>query len=473
MWNCLSSQADIQELLRTGRHAEAERQLREICAGPGADAESWFFLGAISGARKDAARAEECFRKALELKPDFLQARFNLAIALRDQDRLDAARAELEAVITSQPGHAEACNALGYVYVRLERQDDAERLFRAALARNPAHLDALTNLGNILSSRKRWAEAVALYSRALDIAPAHSDAAINLGGAFAMQGRVEEAIIAYRQAIAANPANATAHVQLGIALKRLGKMQGAELAFREALRISPDHAEAQYFLATLGVDTGPQTAPAEYVTRLFDDYAETFDAELVEKLQYRTPEALLGAVQTALVGRCNLDVLDLGCGTGLCGPLFKPLARTLAGVDLSPKMIAKARTRGVYDELEVGEVTAALLRREAALDLAIAADVFVYIGELMPVFETAAKALRPGGLFAFSVEAATAEEGEGYALRSTGRYAHAQTYLAGLMQRFGFEPVLCERLCIRMDSGQPITGAIHVLRRSIDSSASG
>jgi predicted TPR repeat methyltransferase len=462
----LSRKSEIQELLRAGRHVEAEQQLRAVCAGPEADAESWFFLGALSGARKDAAGAENFFRKALALNPDFLQARFNLGIALRDQDRLDDARAELEAVVASQPGHAEACNALGYVYVRLERQDDAERLFRAALARNPAYLDALTNLGNVLSSRKRWAEAVALYRRALDIAPAHSDAAINLGGAFAMQGRVEEAITAYRQAIAANPANAAAYVQLGIAFKRLGKTQEAELAFREALRISPDHAEAQYFLATLGGDVDPETAPTEYVTRLFDDYAETFDAELVEKLQYRTPEALLGAVQAALAERRDLDVLDLGCGTGLCGPLFKPLSRTLAGVDLSPKMIAKARIRDVYDELEVGEVTAALLRREAALDLAIAADVFVYIGELMPVFAAAAKALRPRGLFAFSVEVAKAEEGEGYALRSTGRYAHAKAYLAGLMHRCGFAPVSCEELCIRMDNGQPITGAIHILRHS-------
>lgn len=154
----------------------------------------------------DAAGAETCFRQALALKPGFLQARFNLGIALRDQGRLDKARVELEAVVGTQPGH-EACNALGYVYIHLGRQDDAERCFRAALARNPVFPDALTNLGNVLSSRRHWSEAVGLYRRALEVAPGHSDAALNLGIALAMQGRVEETIAAYRQTIAANPAN--------------------------------------------------------------------------------------------------------------------------------------------------------------------------------------------------------------------------------------------------------------------------
>jgi tetratricopeptide (TPR) repeat protein len=298
--------------------------------------------------RGDAPAAESCFRHALVLNPGFLQARFNLGIALRDQDRLDEARVELEAVVAAQPRHAEASNALGYVYVHLERKDEAERCFRAALACNPIFPDALTNLGNVLSSRKRWAEAIRSYHRALEIAPGHISAALNLGSALIKQGSVEEAIVAYQRAIAVNPANTQALVQLGNACNQLGRRKEAEQAFRAALQIFPEHAEAKYFLAAMGCDEGPQTAPAAYVIQLFDDYAETFDTELVENLQYRVPESLLAAVQAAVVER-NLDILDLGCGTGLCGPLFKPLSRILAGVDLSPKMIAKARARAVYD----------------------------------------------------------------------------------------------------------------------------
>jgi predicted TPR repeat methyltransferase len=453
MQNSRSPRAEVQELLRAGRHEEAERRLQEICAGPGADAESWFFLGAFSGKRGDAVGAENCFRQALAIKPDFLQARFNLGIALRDQNRLDEARAELEAVLAAQPGHVEAGNALGYVYVRLERWDEAERCFRAALARNPLFPDALVNLGNLLSSSARWAEAVALYRS-------------NLASALARLGRIEEAVAAYRLAITANPTNAEMHAQLGIVLYRLERKREAEQAFREALRLRPDHAEAQYFLATLGVIASPPAAPVSYVTRFFDDYADTFDVELVEKSQYRTPEMLFGAAQPALTGRKNLDVLDLGCGTGLCGPLFRPLARTLAGVDLSPGMVAKARARKVYDELDVGDLTTALLKRKSALDLVLAADVFIHIGDLSPVFEAAAQALRPGGLFVFSIETTQVEEGKSYVLRGSGRFAHAQTYVTQLADRFGLEPVSCEEFCIRFDGGQPVAGALHVLRRT-------
>lgn len=456
----------IQNLLQTGHHAEAERRLKELCAGPAANAESWFFLGVLAGMRGDASGAESGFRKALVLNPDFLQAQFNLGIALRDQGRLDEACAELEAVVAKQPQHADAFNALGYVYTRLERHDDAERCFRAALARNPVFPDALTNLGNVLASRKCWAEAVGYHRRALAVAPAHGGAAINLGSALVVLGRFAEAAAAFRQAIAANPANAEAHVQLGTTLNQSGKRQEAERAFREALRISPEHSEAQYFLAALGAGERPHTAPPEYVSRLFDGYAETFDAELVGKLLYRTPEALLGAVQAALAERWDLDVLDLGCGTGLCGVLFKPLSRTLAGVDLSSKMVAKAHARAIYDELEIGELTEALRKREESLDVVLAADVFIYVGELDSVFQAAARALRPTGVLAFSVETTNAEEGEGCVLRSTGRYAHAQAYVTQLSQRYGFVPVSVEDLCIRLEDDQPIIGAIHVLRRA-------
>lgn len=488
MRNLQGRKAEVQELLRTGRHVEAGQRLREICAGPHADAESWFFLGVVSGMQGDAAGAENCFRKALVLMPGFLPARFNLGIALRDQGRLDEARIELEAVVAAQPAYAEASNALGYVYVRLERAGDAERCFRAALASNPAFPEALTNLGNVLASQERWSEGMEFYRRALRVAPGYADAALNLGRAMVAQGHLEEAIAAYRAVIASNDANVEAHTELGMALVRAGRAQEAAGEFRVVLAIRPDHAEARQFLAELlrgvlrekpddvmarylldALSSGPnpQIAPAEYVTRLFDEYSESFDKELVGKLHYRVPEALHHAVKTAFAERQVLDVLDLGCGTGLCGALFRPLARTLTGVDLSPKMVAKARDRGVYDHLEVGELGATLREcDQQSLDLVLAADVFVYIGDLAPVFEAAARVLRPEGLFAFSVEAANAQEGESYVLRQTGRFAHAHAYIGLLARRFGFNPVSSDRLCTRLDGGKPIDGEIHVLQRT-------
>ncbi|TCV83399.1 tetratricopeptide repeat protein [Sulfurirhabdus autotrophica] len=460
---------EVKELLKIGRYDDAERLLRDICVDSNVNAESWFLLGALSGMRSDAIGAECNFRKALSLDASLLQAKFNLGIALRDQGRFDEACLEFQELVTKQPQHADAFNALGYVYMRIENLDEAERCFRSALAVNNMFPDALTNLGNVLASRQRIEEAIEYHRRALIVAPTHEGAAINLGGALLILGRFEEAIVAFKQAIATNPENVDAYVQLGSTLNHMGNRKGAEQAFRQALQCSPEHDEARYFLAALGNGDRPQTAPSQYVSKLFDGYAETFDAELVGKLQYRIPEMLFGAVSAEIAERRDLDVLDLGCGTGLCGLLFKHFSRTLAGVDLSSKMLAKANSRAVYDELEAGELTAALHRRVGVLDVVLAADVFIYVGDLSSVFEAVAKALRIKGVFAFSVESARTEEDEGYVLRSTGRYAHAQSYIIQLAHRFKFDIASVEDLCIRMDDDQPVNGSIYVLRQSASS----
>ena len=98
--------------------------------------------------------------------------------------------------------------------------------------------------------------------------------------------------------------------------------------------------------------------------------------------------------------------LDVGCGTGACGPLFRNVSHTLMGVDLSRKMLALADARKAYDDLYVAPVEESLRKLvvKHTVDLVLAADVFPYFGELGAVFEAAAVALRGGGLFGFTTE---------------------------------------------------------------------
>ena len=84
-----------------------------------------------------------------------------------------------------------------------------------------------------------------------------------------------------------------------------------------------------------------KTAPAQYIRNLFDFYAPKFDKHLVEKLNYRNPKLFLEQV-LKVTHRRDLDVLDLGCGTGLCGLEFRSYARQMVGVDLSPEMVKLA-----------------------------------------------------------------------------------------------------------------------------------
>ena len=157
-------------------------------------------------------------------------------------------------------------------------------------------------------------------------------------------------------------------------------------------------------------------------------------------------------------------LIDLGCGTGLCAPLLRPLARRLVGVDLSGLMLAKAREGGAYDELVQGDVAGVLAERAQGFDIAVAADVFVYIGDLDAVFAAATAALRPGGVFAFSVEAC--DDAHDSQLGPRRRYAHSQAYLRRLAAVHGLSVESTQRSVIRQESNEGVEGWLVVMRRS-------
>jgi predicted TPR repeat methyltransferase len=159
----------------------------------------------------------------------------------------------------------------------------------------------------------------------------------------------------------------------------------------------------------------------------------------------------------------NLDILDLGCGTGLVGSRFRPLARTLTGIDISSNMIEIARQRQIYDHLVCSELIAFLQTQAGNFDLAVAGDVFVYIGDLSAVFGGVRDALRDGGVLGFSVEASEAED---FVLRPTRRYAHSETYLRKLAAGHGFALEAIEPHVIRQQGGKDVPGYLATLRRA-------
>jgi predicted TPR repeat methyltransferase len=156
----------------------------------------------------------------------------------------------------------------------------------------------------------------------------------------------------------------------------------------------------------------------------------------------------------------RLDVLDAGCGTGLCGPLVAQFARRLVGIDLSERMIAHARARNVYDELVKCELTAYLGDSTGAFDVIVSADTLVYFGPLEVVVAAAGNALRPGGRLIFTVEELIgAGRDPGYAISPSGRYCHSQEYLERVLAdaSLGSEIVAAE---LRLEAGDPVPGLV-------------
>jgi predicted TPR repeat methyltransferase len=251
---------------------------------------------------------------------------------------------------------------------------------------------------------------------------------------------------------------------LGEAREKLGDVEGAAAAFRASLSADPsDRLGAAPRLALIGRVADTSALPEAYVTRLFDDYAPRFDAHLVKALDYRGPALVAEALELAAPGRRFAHALDIGCGTGLMGEAVRERVDRLAGVDLSPAMIAKARERGLYDELETADATAFLNRQPpAAFDLLVAADSLVYVGDFDPVFTAIAMALRASGLFAFSFETF---DGDGFRLGASMRFAHARQYVERIAGAVGLRPLRLDEASIRREQGRDAPGFVGVFAR--------
>jgi predicted TPR repeat methyltransferase len=202
-----------------------------------------------------------------------------------------------------------------------------------------------------------------------------------------------------------------------------------------------------------------------YVRQVFDDMASSFDDHLLGTLDYRAPGLLCDAVAAALPPpAATLDVLDAGCGTGLCAPLLRPYARRLIGVDLSAGMLAKAAGRQAYDELVRAELTDFVSHQVDAFDVIASADTLCYFGALEGIFRAAATALRTAGLLAFTLEDA-GDATSSWRLTTHGRYCHAWSYVEQCLGGAGLVVHSISAAILRMEGGQPVKGLLVVARK--------
>lgn len=421
-----------QTVHRAGRPAEAERIYHAVLQARPRHAEALHGLGVARHQQGASEEAVELIRRALALAPDEPGTWNNLGNVLLQTGRVDAAADAYEQAIRLAPDRADIHNNLGVLRREQHRPQEAEAAYRRAIALNPKYADALTNLGRLLNALGRGDEALAAFCEALLLNPKHIKARHALGMTYYMAGRIDEAVQVYR----------------------------------DWLKDEPDSPEARHHLAACSGDAVPDRAADAYVEKVFDGFADSFEAKLAH-LHYRAPE-LIGQTVTALLGepRRALAVLDAGCGTGLCGPLLAPYAQHLHGVDLSERMLAKARPRQVYDVLAKAELTAFIEGAAAAsYDLIVSADTLCYFGDLHAVARATAKALRPGGWLVFTVEALPGAGEAGFHLHPHGRYSHRESYLRAVLAGAGLVACELQPAHLRMEGGKPAQGWVVAAQR--------
>jgi predicted TPR repeat methyltransferase len=441
------------------RHDEAVAGFRIAIALKPDFAEAHNNLGNALVKQGHGEEAIAHYARALELRPSYADAHVNLGDILRQRGEAADALAHYRQALAISPGVAEIHCRVGDVLRSQGRADEAAACYRSAIALRPGFAPAHCKLAAALLDRRELGAATASFERALALEPGSPDAWLGLGQVFHQARRCDEALAAFARA-----PDHLAQAWLGRArsLRRLGRAAEAIVAYRQALARGGDAEVIRYYLASLGAETTPTAAPRQLVSTIFDQYSDHYDQHVVGALQYRTPDLLFDAVMRVAPGRA-VDMLDLGCGTGLLGACLRPHGRTLTGVDISPNMLERARRRRIYDHLACRDLLEFLRTRAAEFDLTLAADVLVYIGDLAEVFREVRRTLREGGRFGFSVEAG---EERDFELRPTLRYAHSAGYLRRLAHDHGFVVEAVETAVLRQEDGNDVIGHLAVLRRA-------
>jgi predicted TPR repeat methyltransferase len=411
--------------------------------------------------------AEAGYRAILAESPDQPDALHFLGLVMHEHGDPEGAIELIRRSIAASPANAAAHNNLGNVLKTVDRVAEAAESYMAAIRLDAQHADSWNNLGLLLRRARRTDKAVAVFREAVRIAPGHAEAWHNLAMTLLMASRTEEAADAFETCLDLGERRWSDPIWLATILAALGRHDRAAAALERHLAAHPGDPLATHQLAALR-GRPPDRAPDDYVRRHFDGFAKDFD-EVLGWLDYRAPRLVAEAVaRRARDGRTFADVVDLGCGTGLCGPLVRQLCGRLTGVDLSPGMLARARQREVYDTLAECEIVA-FLRRATPMrfDLALCVDTLCYFGALEPVMEALGRALKPGGAMIATVERLADGlrdgAGPGYRIGPSGRYAHSEADLRAAVGRAGLALASAEPVVLRNELDREVEGLLFTV----------
>lgn len=415
--------------------------------------------------RGNAAEAAELYQKILSTDPECTEALHYLGIAMHHLGKSSEAVEIIRQSLQREPSEIEWLNNLGNVFCAQGNFDEAAEIFRQVIARQPSDHQGWENLGTIYQRQKRYEEAESAYKHALDLKPGNVQAFYLLAHLMNEQGRMLESGRYHSQGLILDEKEPKSPYDLGKAFLILGKIDEAAELYRQWLKDEPDNPTPAHFLAACTNLNVPPKCSKEYIEATFDAFAATFEQNL-HQLQYQVPEWVKKLLAELSLPKNSLDILDAGCGTGLCAEALRPFAKKLAGLDLSQKMLDYAERRKVYDDLIQADICAHLAAHPGTYDLVLAADMLIYLGDLQELFKEIVTALRPGGHFIFTIEHLPATSGaQFYKLNPTGRYCHTTDYVQSLCEKHHLSSVKTWPGPLRMELGHMVDGFVCAVKK--------
>ena len=322
------------------------------------------------------------------------------------------------------------------------------------------------NLAIVLKALGRLNEAAASYERAIVLQPDHVNAHNNLGNVWKSLRQWDKARASFARALQYNPGNADTHYSLGILSCDVGKRDEAEEHFRRCLACDPgDSRGVAMLLAHLGKGAVPRRTSEAQLLSIYDVRSRFWDQE---RSYFAATLVANGLRRHA--DRSGLDILDVGCGTGLVGEAVRDLGGRLDGVDVSPAMLEKAKAKGVYNSLVEADLGSFMAQHENGYDAVLAAATLIHFGDLGPLFGRVRRSLRDQGLFVFTLFPHE-DPSTDYAVASSdklaqgGCFRHGLSYVKRLAAEAGLAVLELAAVIHEHDQdGKPVAGTLGVLR---------
>jgi len=420
-------------------------------------------LGTVYYAQGKLDDAINYYRKAIAKQPNYVDAYYNLGLALAKKNLFAEAISTYQELLQYAPEHFAARFHLACAFMQQNKIEDALAEFITIEMAQPYHFETQSNLATCYLKQGGFNQAKSHYQNALALRPQDTQILFNLGYIHMQQGFLDTAIQYYQRAVTVDPDLFAAHNNLGVAFLAKQHSGLAMQHFQEALRLQPHNEAVAYTVKMLSQNQHLLAAPPDYIQSLFDAYADHYESHLLNALDYKLPEIIARTFTQLITSTKKFDILDLGCGTGLCGVPFKQHASSLSGVDLSANMLEIAAQKKLYDALIKSDVTTFLTDKVAQYDLILAGDMLVYSGELDTLFQFISQALRPAGLFVFNAEIGHSPT---FKMNQSGRFSHHKDYLDGLAAKHHFSILSYQEIMTRMQNNEPVYGHLYVLQRA-------
>lgn len=349
---------------------------------------------------------------------------------------------------------------LGLAYDQLQLSSKAHWHYEQCIAIDPEYFEAHSNLADSYVKTRHYQRALPHYSFLLQHHPDHAHYLYHMGLIYMQLDQHQNAIDYFNQTLKKEPGNLAAHLNLANTYLNLNAIDQAVTCYEALLKFHPDHKEAQFTLLALKQQSSPDKMPVDFIAKLFSQYAPHYDNHLSQTLQYQVPEKLVALLEQHLPqAYSSLNILDIGCGSGLMAQAIQNYAKTMDGIDLAESMLELCQQKQCYQHLWQGDFCELVL--EQCYDLLIAADVFPYIGSLEPFFAKAKTCMRPNGLLLFSAEKSYDAD---FQLQQSIRYAHKPSYIKKSLDNFGFELIADENAILRKQRGADLHGHLFLAR---------